>query len=252
MKMISELKVGQILRNTELVDTFQCDKAGDMRNSKIPGILVIISDYTKGMYHDKWIGGVLHYAGEGLKGDQDIQSGHNAVLAESSQTGTEVYLFEAMEMEEYIFCGRVELTEEPYTEIQPGEDGVPRNVWKFPVRPVADSEVRKPQMFVFEDMEDYKKRGKEVDAAYVKLMEEKKRNIYKSPYASRITVPQSGTDQEMTIPQDIVGRNVKHKKFGTGTITAISGASIEIAFAKAGTKKLGYEFCMRNKMLEFL
>lgn len=38
---------------------------GGMRRSKTTNTLVIVSDYTKGIYHDKWIGGVLHYTGMG-------------------------------------------------------------------------------------------------------------------------------------------------------------------------------------------
>lgn len=50
---------------------------------------------------------------------------------------------------EYIYCGRIELVDKPYTEEQPGEDGVPRKVWMFPIRPVPDNDVKKPTMFVF-------------------------------------------------------------------------------------------------------
>ena len=45
---------------------------GGMRRSKTTNTLVIVSDYTKGIYHDKWIGGALHYTGMGKNGDQDI------------------------------------------------------------------------------------------------------------------------------------------------------------------------------------
>ena len=55
---------------------------------------------------------------------------------------------------EYIYCGRIELVDKPYTEEQPGEDGVPRKVWMFPIRPVPDNDVKKPAMFVFKDMAD--------------------------------------------------------------------------------------------------
>ena len=40
----------------------------------------------------------------------------------------------------------------------------------FPIRPVSDNDVKKPQMFVFKDMDDYKNRGKNVDAEYTKMM----------------------------------------------------------------------------------
>lgn len=41
-----------------------------MRRSKTTNTLVIVSDYAKGSYHDKWIRGVLHYTGMGKNGDQ--------------------------------------------------------------------------------------------------------------------------------------------------------------------------------------
>ena len=47
-----------------------------------------------------------------------------------------------MDAGEYIYCGRIELVDKPYTETQPGEDGVPRKVWMFPIRPVPDNDVK--------------------------------------------------------------------------------------------------------------
>ena len=49
-----------------------------------------------------------------------------------------------------------------------------------------------------------------------------------------------------------MGKMVKHKAFGEGKITAIEGNSIAIEFEKVGLKKVGYEFCMEKKMLEFI
>ena len=51
-----------------------------MRRTKTNDTLVIASDYTKGIYHDKWIGGVLHYTGMGKNEDQDINWAQNATL----------------------------------------------------------------------------------------------------------------------------------------------------------------------------
>ena len=49
-----------------------------------------------------------------------------------------------------------------------------------------------------------------------------------------------------------VGKLVKHKAFGVGKITAIEGTSIAVDFDKVGLKKIGYEFCLEKKMLEFI
>ena len=45
----------------------------------------------------------------------------------------------------------------------------------FPIRPVPDNDVKKPQMFVFKDMDDYENRGKSVDAEYIKIMSAQKK-----------------------------------------------------------------------------
>lgn len=166
----SGLEIGQIIKNEDIVRIFKCGNMGGMRRSRTTNTLVIVSDYTKGLYHDKWIGGILHYTGMGKSGNQDIHWAQNATLAESDYNGVDVHLFEVIDTGEYIYCGRIELVSKPYTDVQPGEDGNDRKVWMFPIRPVPDNDVKKPQMFVFKDMDDYKNRGKNVDAEYTKMM----------------------------------------------------------------------------------
>ena len=156
------LRIGQIIKNNDIVRIFKCGNMGGMRRSRATGTLVIVSDYTKGIYHDKWIGGVLHYTGMGKSGDQDINWAQNATLAACGTNDIDIHLFEVLDAGEYIYCGRIELVGEPYTDIQPGEDGMDRKVWMFPIRPVPDNDVKKPTMFVFKDMDDYKTRGKNV------------------------------------------------------------------------------------------
>ena len=65
-------------------------------------------------------------------------------------------------------------------------------------------------------------------------------------------VPKPEPKPPVVIPSDIVGKQVKHKAFGIGVITGINGVSIEVEFDKAGIKKMGYEFCMEKKLLEFI
>lgn len=84
------LNIGQILKNADIIDKFKCGNMGGMRRSKTPNTLVIVSDYTKGLYNDKWIGGVLHYTGMGKNGDQDINFAQNATLAASGYNGVDV------------------------------------------------------------------------------------------------------------------------------------------------------------------
>lgn len=248
------LKIGDALKNSDIVERFKCGNMGGMRRSKMTNTLVIVSDYTKGIYHDKWIGGVLHYTGMGKSGDQDIDWAQNATLAACGHNGVDVHLFEVIDAGEYIYCGRIELVDKPYTETQPGEDGNGRKVWIFPVRPVPDNDVKKPSLFVFADMEDYKTHGKNVDAEYAKLLAERKKRGNKSTSASPVAsvVPKPKPKQPVVIPPEIVGKKVRHKTFGIGTIAAISGGTIDVNFGRVGLKKMGYEFCMKNDMLEFI
>ena len=89
-----ELKKNQILKNADIVELFQCGNMGGMRRSHKTNTLVIISDYTKGLYHDKWEGDVLHYTGMGKNGDQRIDTNQNKTLNESARNGVAVFLFE--------------------------------------------------------------------------------------------------------------------------------------------------------------
>ena len=156
-----------------------------------------------------------------------------------------------MDAGEYVYCGRIELVDRLYTEIQPGEDGTPRKVWMFPIRPVPDNDVKKSAMFVFKDMGDFKNRGKDVDAQYMKMIAAKKKSAGKATYVPPVT-PKPEPKPPVVVPADIVGKLVKHKAFGVGKITAIEGTSIAVDFDKVGLKKIGYEFCMEKKMLEFI
>lgn len=76
-----------------MVYIFKCGNMSGMRRSKTTNTLVIVSDYTKGIYHDKWIGGVLHYTGMWKNGDQDINWSQNASLAACGYNGVEISTF---------------------------------------------------------------------------------------------------------------------------------------------------------------
>ena len=246
------LKIGQVLKNKDIVDIFKCGNMGGMRRSKTTNTLVIVSDYTKGIYHDKWIGGVLHYTGMGKNGDQDIHWAQNATLAGCGHNGIDIHLFEVIDPGEYIYCGRIDLVKKPYTEIQPGEDGNNRKVWMFPIRPVPENNVRKPPMFVFSDMDDYKNRGKDVDVKYSQMLAERKKSGAKSSVPIPVVIPKPQPKPKAIVPADILGRQVKHKSFGIGVITDISAGNIIVDFDTDGTKKMGYEVCMKNRLLEFI
>lgn len=116
----------------------------------------------------------------------------------------------------------------------------------FPIRPVPDNDVKKPQMFVFKDMDDYENRGENVDVEYTKMMAVAKKKSAKKPVFATQIVLKPEPKPQIEIPKDIVGKQVKHKVFGLGEITAIEGTSITVRFEKVGLKKMGYEFCMER------
>lgn len=249
------LEIGQILKNSEIVEIFKCGNMGGMRRSKATNTLVIVSDYTKGIYHDKWIGGVLHYTGMGKSGDQDIHWAQNATLAACGRNEVDVHLFEVMDTGKYVYCGRIELVDKPYVDIQPDIDGNDRKVWMFPIRPVPENNIKKPEMFVFKDMDDYKARGKNVDEKYVKLLAEQKKSSKKGTVKTLTQIPVVTSvppKSAVVVPTDIVGKRVKHKSYGDGTITGISNTIIIVSFDNVGEKKLGYEVCIKNKLIKLL
>ena len=246
-----QLGIGQEISNADIVDIFKCGNMGGMRRSKLTNTLVLISDYTKGIYHDKWIGGVLHYTGMGKSGDQDINWAQNLTLAESEKNDIDIHLFEVMDPGKYVYCGRIELVDKPYTEKQPGEDGRNRIVWMFPIRPVPDNNVKKPRMFVFSDMEDYNLRGKNVDFEYAKLLEEMKKKKAKT-VETIAPVPVEEKKPELIPPADILGKKIKHRKFGEGIITGINGTSMVVIFDKDGEKRMQYDSCITKGLIDFI
>ena len=248
------LAIGQVLNNTDIVNLFQCGNMGGMRRSKATNTLVIVTDYTKGIYHDKWIGGILHYTGMGKNGDQDIDWAQNKTLSESKFNGVDVHLFEVIDIGEYIYCGRVELVSKPYTEIQPGEDGINRKVWMFPIRPVPDNNVRKPQIFVFKDYEDFIRRGQNAEKEFAKILTEKKKKEKKTEYKPIVqpVLPEQPVppNPALVVSPDLIGKKIFHKSFGEGKITGIIDSTIIVNFISVGEKKLGYEICVNNKLIE--
>lgn len=249
------LKIGQIIRNSDIVDIFKCGNMGGMRRSKTTNTLVIVSDYTKGLYHDKWIGGVLHYTGMGKNGDQDINWAQNATLAAYGKNGVDVHLFEVMDEGEYTYCGRIELVGKPYIENQPGEDGADRKVWMFPVRPVPDNDVEKPAMFVFRDMDDYRARGKNVDAEYARMLAQQKkfsRKVFENHVRPTPTVSPAPMKPILAVPPELVGKRLVHKIYGEGTITGATGGIMDVSFQSEGKKKLNYEICTKNDLIKIV
>lgn len=133
------LKPGEILNNEQLCATFKCSPQGGMRRSIETNTLLIISNHTRAVYEDRWVDGILHYTGMGLRGDQQLSFAQNKTVAESANSGVELFLFEVFEAGQYIFRGPVVLAATPYQEKQPDEDRNIRKVWVFPLALSGDS-----------------------------------------------------------------------------------------------------------------
>ena len=133
MEFNPNLNPGDVLSNDQVVELFKCSPQGGMRRALKTNSLVIVSDHTRGIYEDRWIGDKLHYTGMGLEGDQQIGSTQNKTLAESTTNGVNVFLFEVFETGKYTYQGQVHLSESPYQEVQPDANGKARRVWIFPL-----------------------------------------------------------------------------------------------------------------------
>ena len=133
----SPFKVGDVVTNEVMRSAFKIGNMGGMCKSKTYNCLVLVSDHTKGLYDDKWYGTELHYTGMGQEGDQTLIGNQNKTLYDSRTNGIEVHLFEVIDKGEYTYRGVVKLTGDPYQEIQPDKNKVPRKVWMFPITPIT-------------------------------------------------------------------------------------------------------------------
>ena len=134
-------KVGDQVSHKDIISTYKCGNTGGMLPSNKTKTMVIISDYTKGLYHDKWVEGVLHYTGTGKVGDQQITGNpgyKNGILYNSKTNDKEIHLFIVLKSTVYTYCGAVVLDGDPYQEIQKDDNDKDRKVWMFPMRPIND------------------------------------------------------------------------------------------------------------------
>ncbi len=152
---------GHTYSNDEISSEFKCGNMGGMRRSRNTNSLILISDHTKGLYDDKWYGDILHYTGMGKTGNQSLDFMQNKTLAQSPSNDVAVFLFEVMEPKQYIFLGRVKLTDNPYQEQQRDEDGQPRNVWMFPLR-LVDGIIPIEASLLEKQLEQRKKQAKKL------------------------------------------------------------------------------------------
>lgn len=149
---ISDLEIGEELKNDELMAIFKCAPQGGMRKSNKKNALVLISDDTK-VYRDRWVGDILNYTGMGQIGDQDINYAQNKTLNQSNENGVRVFLFEVFKKGIYTYRGLVKLVGEPFQELQLDKDNEERLVWIFPIKILNNSKETVPH--ISELLENY-------------------------------------------------------------------------------------------------
>jgi 5-methylcytosine-specific restriction enzyme A len=134
MNEIMTLSPGDSLNNEQLCNIFKCGPQGGMRRSHKTNTLVIVSNHLKSIYDDRWMGPVFHYTGMGRRGDQSLEFAQNKTLANSSENGPDIHLFEVFENKLYTYAGRMVLFDKPYFEEQPDEEGHLRKACVFPLK----------------------------------------------------------------------------------------------------------------------
>jgi 5-methylcytosine-specific restriction protein A len=216
------LSVGDTITNEQLTEVFGVRNMGGMRRSRANNLLVLVADFTQGLYLDKWIKDVLHLTGIGQVVDQDIADPYNALVAGSKTNGVDLHLFQVIKPTEYIYCGRAELAEDPYTEKQPDANGNNRQVWVFPVKPITTMAVPKPDLLVFSDKEDCLKRGKAAERAYVLRRD------------------------------GLRGHKVRHKTHGMGTVKEFDGTIIRIGFDNGKEADYIYDKAIQTQSLALI
>ena len=82
------------------------------------------------------------------------------------------------------------------------------------------------------------------DTEYDNLLEDYQKMVSNDEYTSFRNTLNEGMIE--------YGKKIKHKYFGSVTVMTIEGAIIDVDFEQVGRKKIGYEFCMKNNMLEFI
>lgn len=138
-----EIRPNDVVRRTHLHDAYGGQRQGGIAT---PGHSVIIfTDPATGAqhdYHDEWIDGILHYAGEGQPqhGDQEMKRGNKAIL-EHRERGIPLRVFYGAKGN-VIYAGEFELasdSEGPFYEVDvPREDGTTRSVIMFRLVPCGE------------------------------------------------------------------------------------------------------------------
>ena len=128
------LHPGESVDNRRLTEIFRCSPQGGLRRSLQTNSLVLIWDTTQSIYLNRWREGIIHYAGIGLVGDQELHRGPNRALSELPVNEVSAFLFARYERGTYTYIGEIEPAGPPIPEHQRDRTGRLRKVWVFPLR----------------------------------------------------------------------------------------------------------------------
>lgn len=175
-----KLNKGDVLSNQDLMDTFGCSNSGGMRRSHDTNTLLIISDHTKSLYDDVWIGDEFHYTGMGQKGDQSLSFAQNKTLQESDKNGISIHWFEVFKRKEYVYQGEVYLAKKPYQDTQLDQESKERKVWIFPLKLKDGKPFKFPEQDIEKVFETRVKQVKKKTKQELINLAEKKKNLKSS------------------------------------------------------------------------
>jgi len=137
---INSLNIGLEISNEELTKIFDVGIMGGMRKSRKNNRLVLISDPFKGFYTNRWDWNIFFYTGKGKKGDQKLEL-ENKDLANSTNTGLQIYLFEVFKPTKYYYHGLVKYKGNLITEKQKDKEDNLRTVLIFPLEKMTHNYV---------------------------------------------------------------------------------------------------------------
>jgi hypothetical protein len=93
------IPLGKLVRRVELHAAYGGSGRGGISSSRTTPNILVFTDLASGRQHgymDEWDGAVLHYFGEGQRGDQALTKGNKAI-AQHRETGKALRLFEGSE-----------------------------------------------------------------------------------------------------------------------------------------------------------
>lgn len=157
-----ELKIGAEISNGEIRALFKCSLQGGMRRSLKTQTLVLISDLNGGEYNDRWEGDTLHYTGQGLTGNQDLNFSQNRTLRNHKKEEVSVFLFEKLGVNQYVYHGKVQLCGEPYQEKQTDKEDKLRSVWVFPLKSINGEHFPIPAKDILQRREEKEKKATKI------------------------------------------------------------------------------------------